>query len=32
MEKGEFLKSLIKFNWNNSLYILTCVVDLEIEI
>ena len=29
---GEFLKSLINLFWNNSLYALTCVFDLEIEI
>ena len=31
-EKGEFLKSWINFSWNDSLYVLTCVFDLEIEI
>ena len=31
-KKGEFLKSLINFSWNDSLYVLTCVFDLEIEI
>ena len=30
--EGEFLKSLINFSWNDSLYVLTCVFDLEIEI
>jgi hypothetical protein len=30
MEKGEFLKSLINFSWNNSLYDSTSVFDLEI--
>jgi hypothetical protein len=30
MKKGEFLKSLIKFSWNNSLYVSTSVFDLEI--
>jgi hypothetical protein len=29
-KKGEFLKSLIKFSWNNSLYVSTSVFDLEI--
>jgi hypothetical protein len=29
-EKGEFLKSLINFSWNNSLYVSTSVFDLEI--
>jgi hypothetical protein len=28
--KGEFLKSLINFSWNNSLYVSTSVFDLEI--
>jgi hypothetical protein len=31
-EKGEFLKSWINFSWNDSLYVLTFVFDLEIEI
>jgi hypothetical protein len=31
-EKGEFLKSLINFSWNNSLYVSTSVFDLEIGI
>jgi hypothetical protein len=31
-KKVEFLKSLIKFLWKTSLYVVTCVVDLEIEI
>jgi hypothetical protein len=31
-EKGEFLKSWINFSWIDSLYVLTCVFDLEIEI
>ena len=31
-KKGEFLKSWINFSWNDSLYVLTCVFDLEIEI
>jgi hypothetical protein len=30
--KGEFLKSWINFSWNDSLYVLTCVFDLEIVI
>jgi hypothetical protein len=30
-EKGEFLKSLINFSWNNSLYVSTSVFDLEID-
>jgi hypothetical protein len=30
-KKGEFLKSLINLSWNNSLYVLTSVFDLEIE-
>jgi hypothetical protein len=30
-KKGEFLKSLINFSWNNSLYVSTSVFDLEIE-
>jgi hypothetical protein len=30
--KGEFLKSLINFSWNNSLYISTIVFELEIGI
>jgi hypothetical protein len=30
-EKGEFLKSLINFSWNNSLYVSTSVFDLEIR-
>jgi hypothetical protein len=30
MGKGEFLKSLINFSWNNSLYVSTSVFDLEI--
>jgi hypothetical protein len=30
-KKGEFLKSLINFSWNNSLYVPTSVFDLEIE-
>jgi hypothetical protein len=29
-KKGEFLKSLIKFSLNNSLYVSTSVFDLEI--
>jgi hypothetical protein len=29
-KKGEFLKSLIKFSWNNSLYVSTIVFALEI--
>jgi hypothetical protein len=29
-KKGEFLKSLINFSWNDSLYVLTSVFDLEI--
>jgi hypothetical protein len=29
-KKGEFLKSLINFYWNNSLYVSTSVFDLEI--
>jgi hypothetical protein len=29
-KKGEFLKSLINFSWNNSLYVSTRVFDLEI--
>jgi hypothetical protein len=29
-KKGEFLKSLINFSWNNSLYISTSVFDLKI--
>jgi hypothetical protein len=31
-KKGELLKSWINFSWNDSLYVLTCVFDLEIEI
>jgi hypothetical protein len=31
-EKGKFLKSLINFSWNNSLYVSTSVFDLEIGI
>jgi hypothetical protein len=31
-KKGEFLKSWINFPWNDSLYVLTSVFDLEIEI
>jgi hypothetical protein len=31
-KKGEFLKSLINLFWNDSLYVSTCVFDLEIEI
>jgi hypothetical protein len=31
-KKGEFLKSLINFYWNKSLYGYTSVFDLEIEI
>jgi hypothetical protein len=31
-KKGEFLKSWINFSWNDSLYVLTSVFDLEIEI
>jgi hypothetical protein len=31
-KKGELLKSWINFSWNDSLYVLTSVVDLEIEI
>jgi hypothetical protein len=31
-EKGEFLKSLINFFWNTSLYVSTTVFDLEIGI
>ena len=30
-KKGEFLKSLINLFWNDSLYVSTCVFDLEIE-
>jgi hypothetical protein len=30
-KKGEFLKFLINLLWNTSLYVLTCVSDLEIE-
>jgi hypothetical protein len=29
-KKGEFLKSLINFIWNTSLYVSTCGFDLEI--
>jgi hypothetical protein len=29
-KKGQFLKSLINFFWNNSLYVSTSVFDLEI--
>jgi hypothetical protein len=29
--KGELLKSLINFSWNNSLYVSTSVFDLEIR-
>jgi hypothetical protein len=29
-KKGEFLKSLINFSWNNSCYDSTSVFDLEI--
>ena len=29
-KKGEFLKSLINFSWNNSCYVSTSVFDLEI--
>jgi hypothetical protein len=29
-KKGEFLKSLINFYWNNSLYVSSSVFDLEI--
>jgi hypothetical protein len=29
-KKGEFLKYLINFSWNNSLYVSTSVFDLEI--
>jgi hypothetical protein len=29
-KKGEFLKSLINFCWNNSLYVSSSVFDLEI--
>ena len=29
-KKGEFLKSLINFSWNNSLYVSTSVFYLEI--
>jgi hypothetical protein len=29
-KRGEFLKFLINFSWNNSLYVSTSVVDLEI--
>jgi hypothetical protein len=28
--KGEFLKSLINFSWNNSFYVSTSVFELEI--
>jgi hypothetical protein len=31
-KKGEFLKSWINFSWNDSLYVLTSVFDLEIGI
>ena len=31
-KKGEFLKSVVKFLWNDSLYASTCVFDIEIEI
>jgi hypothetical protein len=31
-KKGEFLKSLINFCWNTSLYVSTCGFDLEIGI
>jgi hypothetical protein len=31
-KEGEFLKSWINFSWNDSLYVLTSVFDLEIEI
>jgi hypothetical protein len=30
-KKGEFLNSWINFSWNDSLYVLTSVFDLEIE-
>jgi hypothetical protein len=30
-KEGEFLKSWINFSWNDSLYVLTRVFDLEIE-
>jgi hypothetical protein len=30
-KKGEFLKSLINFSWNNPLYVSTSVFDLEIR-
>jgi hypothetical protein len=29
-KKGEFLKSLINYSWNNSLYVSTIVFELEI--
>jgi hypothetical protein len=29
-KKGEFLRSLINFSWNNSLYVSTSVFNLEI--
>jgi hypothetical protein len=29
-KRGEFLRSLINFSWNDSLYVLTCAFDLEI--
>jgi hypothetical protein len=29
-KKGEFLKSLINFSWNDSLYVSTSVFDFEI--
>ena len=29
-KKGKFLKSLINFSWNNSLYVSTSVFDLKI--
>jgi hypothetical protein len=29
-KKGEFLKSLINFSWNNSCYVSTSFFDLEI--
>jgi hypothetical protein len=29
-KKGEFLKSVINFSWNDSLYVSTSVFDLEI--
>jgi hypothetical protein len=29
-KKGEFLKSLINFSWNDSLYVSTSAFDLEI--